>query len=65
MATVIDARRPATPAPVAEPEPAVGLPNLVALLRRRSESATDAPVGRVPPPPPAGAATTSDAYGIN
>jgi hypothetical protein len=66
MATVLDAHQNATPAaPLTEHEPAPRLPNLVALLRRRAESATDAPVGRIPPRPDPNSIGIPDAYAAN
>jgi len=65
MATVLDALQTVSVAPSTEHEPIARLANLVALLRRRTESATDGSVGRVPPQPEIGAAQTTDTYRKN
>jgi hypothetical protein len=65
MATVLDALQTAVTAPSGEHEPIARLPNLVALLRRRTESATDGLVGRVPPLPETDATDRKDSYAKN
>ena len=65
MATVLDALQTAANAPPLEHEPVARLPNLVALLRRRTESATDGPLGRVPPTPEADATERRETYAKN
>jgi hypothetical protein len=65
MATVLDALQSPANAPQSEHEPVARLPNLVALLRRRTESATDGPLGCVPPTPETDATERPETYAKN
>jgi hypothetical protein len=65
MATVLDAANAATSPSASEHEPVARLPNLVALLRRRAESATDGLTGRVPPVPENVAAESTEKFVTN
>jgi hypothetical protein len=65
MATVLDVLQTAQNTPPAEHEPVARLPNLVALLRRRTESATEGPLGRVPPQPESDIPAAGDDYRKN